>query len=97
MQDTFTIKNIAKHSASLTPREGHSLPPPPQETKPTTDTPDNQHHPQKPPLDEPQPPQHHHHQEGEKEPHELAEMCLRELVSRATYGKIDNVVKPLLT
>ncbi|XP_050698143.1 protein EFR3 homolog cmp44E-like isoform X2 [Eriocheir sinensis] len=53
---------------------------------------------QKPPLDEPpQPPQHHHHQEGEKEPHELAEMCLRELVSRATYGKIDNVVKPLLT
>ncbi|XP_071544335.1 protein EFR3 homolog cmp44E isoform X1 [Panulirus ornatus] len=34
--------------------------------------------------------------EGEKAPHELAEMCLRELVSRATYGKIHSVVKPLL-
>ncbi|KAK3858639.1 hypothetical protein Pcinc_035197 [Petrolisthes cinctipes] len=40
----------------------------------------------------------HHNQsgEGEKEPHVLAEMCLRELVSRATYGKIHTVVKPLL-
>lgn len=37
-----------------------------------------------------------HQNEGEKEPHELAEMCLRELVSRATYGKIHNVIKPLL-
>lgn len=42
--------------------------------------------------------ENHHNQsvEGEKEPHVLAEMCLRELVSRATYGKIDTVVKPLL-
>ncbi|XP_042203291.1 protein EFR3 homolog cmp44E-like isoform X2 [Homarus americanus] len=37
-----------------------------------------------------------HQTEGEREPHVLAEMCLRELVSRATYGKIHNVVKPLL-
>ncbi|XP_068231058.1 protein EFR3 homolog cmp44E isoform X2 [Palaemon carinicauda] len=37
-----------------------------------------------------------HQNDGEKEPHELAEMCLRELVSRATYGKIHNIVKPLL-
>ncbi|XP_076058081.1 protein EFR3 homolog stmA isoform X2 [Oratosquilla oratoria] len=35
--------------------------------------------------------------EGDKEPHELAEMCLREIVSRATYGRINNVVKPILT
>ncbi|XP_063851416.1 LOW QUALITY PROTEIN: protein EFR3 homolog cmp44E-like, partial [Scylla paramamosain] len=54
-----------------------------EETKPTADAPDNHHH-------------HHHQGDGEKEPHELAEMCLRELVSRATYGKIHNVVKPLL-
>lgn len=40
--------------------------------------------------------QDNHQNEGEKEPHELAEMCLRELVSRATYGKIHNVIKPLL-
>ncbi|KAK7066401.1 membrane anchoring protein efr3a, partial [Halocaridina rubra] len=41
-------------------------------------------------------PDNHHQNEGEKEPHVLAEMCLRELVSRATYGKIHNIVKPLL-
>ncbi|KAB7496846.1 Protein EFR3-like protein A [Armadillidium nasatum] len=38
----------------------------------------------------------HHDQKREKKPNELAEICLRELVCRATSGKIAKIIRPLL-